>query len=69
MLRGLLPSFPEPLIVANALATLLSYLSSPFGYFDFVGSTLVIVVSMTLATRIFRLRFKGSIVADISHTP
>lgn len=62
LLRGLLPFFPEPLIVANALATFLSDLSSPFGYFDFVGSTLVIVVSTTLATRIFRLRFKGSIV-------
>ena len=62
-LRGLLPFFPEPLIIANAFATFLSDLSSPFGYFDFAGSTLVIVVSITLATRIFGLRFKGSIVA------
>jgi QueT transporter len=62
-LRGLLPFFPEPLIIGNAFATFLSDLSSPFGYLDFVGSTLVILVSITVATRIFRIRFKGNIVA------
>ena len=61
-LRGLLPFFPEPLIIGNAFATFLSDLSSPFGYFDFVGSTLVIIGSITAATRIFRLRFRGSII-------
>ena len=68
-LRGLLPFFPEPLIIGNALATFLSDLSSPFGYFDFVGSTLVIVVSITSATRIFRLRFRGNIVVGyVTHS-
>ena len=68
-LRGLLPFFPEPLIIANAFATFLSDLSSPFGYFDFVGSTLVILVSTFTATRIFRMRFKGTIlVGYIAHT-
>jgi len=67
-LRGLLPFFPEPLIIGNALATFLSDLSSPFGYFDFIGSTLVIIVSITIATRIFRLRFRGNIAAGyIAH--
>ncbi len=68
-LRGLLPFFPEPLIIGNAFATFLSDLSSPFGYFDFVGSTLVILLSITTATRIFNLRFKGNIIAGyVAHS-
>lgn len=68
-LRGLVPFFPEPLILGNALATFLSDLSSPFGYFDFLGSTVVIFVSMSVATRIFNVPFKGNILAGyIAHS-
>jgi uncharacterized membrane protein len=61
ILYGLLPFFPGPMVLASGLATFLSDMTSPFGAYDFIGSTLVILGSAYVATLIFRLRFKGSV--------
>ena len=61
LLYGLLPFFPGPMVLASGLATFLSDTTSPFGAYDLVGSTLVIFGSTFVATLIFKLRFKGSV--------
>lgn len=58
-LRGLLPFFPNELVLANGLATFLSDTTSPFGYLDFVGSSIVILFSTYIATRLFRYSILG----------
>ncbi len=63
LLRGLLPFFPNELILANILATFLSDLQSPFGYFDFIGSTCVVAVSITVCVLIQRRSIIGGFIA------
>lgn len=54
VLYGLAPFFPEEVIFAAPLATFISDLYSPFGFYDFVGSTCVIAVAMIACVQIQR---------------
>ena len=61
LLYGLLPFFGTTMVFASTLATFLSDTTSPFGFYDFIGSTIVILISTYTAVQIFKLKFKGSV--------
>ncbi len=67
MLYGLAPFFPEEILFAAPLATFLSDIASPFGFYDFIGSTCVIAVAIFSCVQIqkrFSI-FGGFIVFDL----
>jgi uncharacterized membrane protein len=53
-LYGLAPFFPEEIMFAAPLATFLSDITSPFGFYDFIGSTCVIGVAMFSCVQVQR---------------
>jgi uncharacterized membrane protein len=67
MLYGLVPFFPIEILVAAPLATFLSDLTSPFGFYDYIGSTCVIAISMFACVQVqkrFSI-FGGFVVFDL----
>lgn len=54
ILYGLAPFFPEEIILAAPLATFVSDLYSPFGFYDYIGSTFVIAIAMFACVQIQR---------------
>ena len=54
ILYGLAPFFPEEIVFAAPLATFISDLYSPFGFYDYIGSTCVIAIAMFACIQIQR---------------
>lgn len=54
MLYGLAPFFPIEVLLAAPLATFLSDITSPFGFYDFIGSTCIIAISMFACVQVQR---------------
>lgn len=54
ILYGLAPFFPYEIIVAAPLATFISDLYSPFGFYDYIGSTCVIALAMFACVQVQR---------------
>lgn len=54
LLYGLAPFFPEEIILAAPLATFISDLYSPFGFYDYIGSTCVIAIAMFACVQVQR---------------
>ncbi|MDG6906566.1 MAG: QueT transporter family protein [Nitrososphaerota archaeon] len=67
MLYGLAPFFPVEIMFAAPLATFISDITSPFGFYDFVGSTCFIAVAMFACVQVQRRLsiLSGFIVFDV----
>lgn len=62
-LYGLIPFFPAEMLWAGPLATFISDLTSPFGFYDFIGSTCVIALSIAVCTKVQRRTILGGFIA------